>query len=299
MSVYSVSNKFLDTYDPFWICRLLSLKIGTVTILLFLCNAFLKAPQSPMLFMMFTVIGTMASELIPASSKLKKLVTFFTLIALFAASTLLFGLFSYFRVGLLVLVIAFSYLVLRFMAANPKVAAVPTLMITWGIVQLGGGAATDFTAVANNCLYFLEFSLMGAITILCFPDFNANVFKSGFIRILEADVKNIGNPQFKNSDASVLSALYVIHSKLPFLPDQFTKLYEAIIQFQNVFMRPHVLSAEEQLLSKSVLSELILAVNNDDLYALDGDNPTKIRACNSAVYDIFSDLVSGYNQCKA
>ncbi len=34
MSVYSVSNKFLDAYDPFWICRLLSLKVGAAAILL-------------------------------------------------------------------------------------------------------------------------------------------------------------------------------------------------------------------------------------------------------------------------
>jgi hypothetical protein len=299
MSVYSVSNKFLDTYDPFWICRLLSLKLGVVMILLCLCNAFLNAPQSPMLFMMFTAIGTMASEMIPASTKSKKLVNFITVIALFSMSTILFGLVSYFRFGLLVVVIVFSYLVLRFMSANPKAAAVPTLMITWGVVQLGGGAATDFTAAANNYLYFVEFALMGAITIWFFPDFNPNIFKSGFIRILEADVKNIGNPYFKNSDAAVLSALYVIHAKLPFLPDQFTTLYEAIIRFQNAFMKPHGLSVEEQLLSKSVLSELILSVNNDELYSLEGDNSQKIRECNGAVYDIFSDLVRGYNQCKA
>ena len=299
MSVYSVSNKFLDTYDPFWICRILSLKIGTVTILLCLCNAFLNAPQSPMLFMLFTIVGTMASEVIPAVSRFKKLVNFFTIIVLFSTSTILFGLFSYFRFGLFLVVIAFSYLVLRFMAANPKVAAVPTLMITWGIVQLSGGAATDFTAIANTYLYFFEFSLMGAITILFFPDFNPNVFKSAFIRILESDVKNIGNKRFKNSDANVLSALYVLNAKLPFLPEKYKALYEAIIHFQNAFMKPRGLTAEEQLLSKSVLSELIAAVSDDKLYLLDQDNPKKIRMCNNAVYDIFSDLVSGYNQCKA
>lgn len=299
MSVYSVSNKFLDAYDPFWICRLLALKLGVVMILLCLCNAFLNAPQSPMLFMMFTAIGTMASEMIPASTKSKKLVNFFTIILLFSSTTILFGLFSYFRFGLLLVVIVFSYLVLRYMSANPKAAAVPTLMITWGVVQLGGGGATDLTGAANNFFYYIEFALMGAITIWFFPDFNANIFKSGFIRILEADVKNIGNPSYRNSDGAVLSALYVIHSKLPFLPEQFTTLYEAIIRFQNAFMKPHGLNFEEHLLSKSVLSELILAVNNDQLYSLDGDNPQKIRECNRAVYDMFSDLVSGYNQCKA
>ena len=89
------------------------------------------------------------------------------------------------------------------------------------------------------------------------------------------------------------------NAKLPFLPEKYKALYEAIIHFQNAFMKPRGLTAEEQLLSKSVLSELIEAVSDDKLCLLDQDNPKKIRMCNNAVYDIFSDLVSGYNQCKA
>lgn len=298
MSVYSVSNKYLDTYDPFWLCRLLSLKLGTVAILLFLCNAFLMAPQAPMVYILTTAIGTLASEAIPAPTRLKKLVVFVGIIFLLATSTMVFGMFSYFRFGLFLVVIAFTYLVLRFMAASPKVAAVPTIMITWGVMNLGGGA-TDFNTVANNYLYFFEFGLMGVVTILFFPDFTTNVFKSAFLRILEADVANIGNPNFINSDARVLSALYVIHAKLPLLPASYNTLYEAIIHFQNEFMKPHGLNAEEQLLSKSVLSELIVAVNNNAAFSLDSDNPKKIRSSNNPAYRMFSSLVGGYNQCRA
>src|SRR5574343_1956834 len=135
MSVYSVSNNSLVAYDPFWTCRLLSLKLGTVAILLFLCNAFLLAPQVPMLFILTTVVATLASEVIPAPNRFKKIANFVSILFLLATTTMVFGMFSYFRFGLFFIVMAFSYLALRFMAANPKLAAVPTIMIVWGVIN--------------------------------------------------------------------------------------------------------------------------------------------------------------------
>lgn len=298
MSVYSVSNKFLDTYDPFWICRLLSLKVGVAAILLFLCNGFLLAPQSPTFYVLTTVIATLASEVIPAPNKVRKFANFSLILFLLATSTMVFGMFSYFRVGLFFVVMTFTYLVLRFMAANPKVAAVPTIMIMWGIVNLNGGS-TDVNAVANNYMYYFEFGLMGAITVLLFPDFTPKVFDSAFLRILSADVENIGNPHYKNSDPRVLSALFMMHSKLKSLPECYTTLYEAIIAFQNAFMKPHDLSPEEALLAKSSISELMLAVNGNQPFSLVTGNLAKLRSMNSSAYNILANLVIGYNQCKA
>lgn len=297
MSVYSISNKFLDTYDPFWTCRLLSLKVGTAAILLFLCNAFLLAPQSPITYLLTIAIGTLASEVIPAPTRSRKIVNFISIVFLLAISTIVFGMFSYFRFGLFFVVITFTYLVLRFMAASPKVAAVPTIMITWGVMSLGGGA-TDFNAVANNYLYFFEFGLMGVITILFFPDFTSKVFYSAFIRILESDITHIGDRHYKNSDPHVLTALYVMHSKLPFLPERYNTQYEALIQFQNDFMKPHGLTAEEQLLSRSVLSEFKESVSAGLPFSLATNNSQQIRDRNPTIYKMFSNLVSGYNPCK-
>ncbi len=298
MSVYSVSNRYLDAYDPFWTCRLLSLKVGVVTILLFLCNAFLLAPQSPMFFILTTVLATLGSEAIPAPNRLRKLANFTFVLFLLATSTMVFGMFSYFRFGLFFVVMAFSYLVLRFMAANPKVAAVPTIMIMWGIVNLNGGA-TDFNAVANNYLYYFEFGLMGALTVLIFPDYTPKIFDSAFLRILRSDVENVGNPYYRNSHPCVLAALAVIHSKLSSLPKGYTTLYEAIINFQNAFMNPHGLSAEDNVLAKSALSELMLAVNDQVPYSLQSTNPQRLRASNPRAYEALAALVAGYNQCKA
>jgi len=297
MSVYSVSNNYLDAYDPFWTCRLLSLKLGTVAILLFLCNAFLLAPQVPMLFILTTVVATLASEVIPAQNRLKKIANFVFILFLLATTTMVFGMFSYFRFGLFFIVMAFSYLALRFMAANPKLAAVPTIMIVWGVINTNGGA-TNFNAVANNYLYFFEFGLMGAITVLCFPDFTPKIFDSAFLRILGADIENIGNLHYKNSDPRVLSALFMMHSKLSVLPEPYTRLYDAIIAFQNGFMQPRTLSPEDRLLAKSALSELMLAVNDNIPFSLETDNVAKLRANNPDVYGMLADLVGGYNPCK-
>lgn len=298
MSVYSVSNKYLDAYDPFWICRLLSLKVGAAAILLFLCNAFFMAPQSPTVYILTTAIGTLATEVMPAPTKAKKIINFFVIVFLLATSTMIFGLYSYFKLSLFLIVLAFTYLTLRFMVANPKVAALPTVMIVWGVMNLGGGP-TDLNQVANNYLYFFEFGMMGAITILLFPDFSTNVFNSAFIRILEADIDSIGGSYYKNSNPRVLSALFMIHSKLTTLPGGYSELYGAIIHFQNEFMKPHGLNVKDRLLSRSILSELIVAVNSGQTFSLDTPNAKMISQSNPVVFNILAKLVCSYNQCKA
>lgn len=299
MSVFTINNKFLDPYDPFWICRILALKMGTVAILMFLCNAFLKSPQSPVGYMLAMLVGTASSELLPVNSRLKKLGIFATIILVLSTTAALFSLFSYLKLGLFLLVIAFTYLVLRMMATNTKAAALPVFMIVWGIMQLGGGAATDLTGVLNNYLYYFEFALMGIITIIFFPDFTPNIFKSALIRILESDVQNIGNAHYKNSQPNVLAALYMIRTKLPLLPDSYQLLYESIVQFQNEFMRPNQTSLEDQRLVKSILLDVIHAISHKTNFIDTSSDLAKLKDLNPHVYTVLSRLIVGYAQCQA
>ncbi len=299
MSVYKISIKWLDAYDPFWTCRILSLKIGTLTILLCLCNAFLKAPQVPMLYMLTTVIGTVASEALPLRSIRQKLLVLFGVTLLLSTTGMLFSLFSYFKAGLFVLIMAFTFFAYRFFMTNPKAAVVPSLMILWAVLQLGGGAPTDLNAVANSYLFYFEFALMGAITIIFFPDFTPNVFKSGLIRILERDIKSLDETSFRNSDPLVLSALHILHSKLPFLPSSYTALYEAIIHFQNAFVKSPTLSDADKTLTQSVLSDFIQAINDEKAFELTADLSTKLMDMNAGAHGAFLQLVRGYNPCKA
>jgi hypothetical protein len=298
MSAFGIRNRYIDPYDPFWICRLLSLKVGAVTILMFIFNAFLLQPPSPVMYLMITVIAVLGSEVLPAPTRVKKLVNFMGLDFLLATTMMIFGLFSYFREAFFLFFIVFVYLTLRFMVANPKVAAVPALMIMFGVVSTGSGAATDFNTVANNYLYYLGFGMAGVVTTLFFPDFTTHTFNSAFLRILESDVAHVGDTNYKNSSPDVLAALAVIHGRLPLLPAPYSKLYEAIIEFQNAFMRPIGLTSEEQVLAKSVLSELTLVVNSGASYVLTSDNAQRLQAQNSAAYDVFERLVKVYNQCR-
>lgn len=297
MSVYSVSNKYLDVYDPFWICRLLSLKVGTVTILLFVFNAFLLQPQSAVMYLMITVIATLASEVLPAPTRAKKMVVFIGIEFLLSTTMIIFAMFGYFRLASFLFLVCFTYLSLRLMVSNVKMAALPALMIVYGVISMGG-STTDFNAVANDYLYYFAFGMAGVITILFFPDFSPQVFNSAFLRILESDVANVGNSRYKNSNPTVLAAISVIHSKLPLLPERYSALYDAIIEFQDAFMRPKELNTQEQLLSKSVLSELIVAVQNAVPFALNGHNVQRLKVLNEAAYNMFANLVGSYNQCR-
>ena len=299
MSVYKISIRWLDAYDPFWTCRILSLKVGTLTILLCLCNAFLKAPQVPMLYMLTTIIGTVASEALPLRSTRQKLLVLFGVMLLLSTTGMLFSLFSYFKAGLFVLIMAFTYFAFRFFMTNPKAAVVPSLMILWAVLQLGGGAPTDLNAVANSYLFYFEFALMGAITIVFFPDFTPNVFKSGLIRMMERDIKSLGETSFKNSDPLVLSALHILHSKLPFLPAAYTALYESVIHFQNAFVRSPALSDADKALTKLVLSEFIQAIKDEKAFTLTTDLSTKLKNMNAGAYEAILQLAEGYNPCKA
>lgn len=299
MSVYNIKNRFLDPYDPFWMCRIISLKIGTVTILLCLCNAFLKAPQAPMLYMMTVVICTAATEVLPLNSRLKKLGAFFFLLFLLSTSGMLFGLFSYFRAGLLIFFMVFSYLALRFLATNPKAAVVPSLMIIWGVMQLEGGGSTDLNAVANSYLYYVEFGLAGVITILFFPDFTPNVFKSALIRILESDVRGLVDKNLKNNRAVMLSALYILRSKLSYLPSQYEALFQAVIHFQHDLIESTTHHPEVAPIAKPVLEAFISSIDRGEVFSLKGDQLQKLMLIDGDAYRSLSNLVNQYNRCKA
>ncbi len=304
MSVFTISNRFLDPYDPFWICRTLALKMGTVAILLFLCNAFLMAPSSPVPFILTTIVGTAASEMLPTHSKLKKLGTLFSVVFILAIPSMLFGLFSYFKLSLFLLVISFTYFALRFMAINPKTAAIPVMMITWGLMQLAGGAGTNLNAVGNNYFYFVEFALVGAITVLFFPNFAPNIFKSAFIRVLENDAKRIGTKDFKNSEAIVLGSMSMMRSKLPLLPETYQVLYESIIKFQHECTKfrcskLNPSSEEEQRLVSSLIKSLILAVSHNKEFSDMDDQLSQLQVSNQALHEALHRMIEGYDQCLA
>lgn len=299
MSVFTIRNKYLDVYDPFWLCRVLALKAGTVAILLFLCNTFLSAPQSPVLYMLTTLVGVVASEVLPSTSRWNKFSNFLSIIILLSMGSIFFGLLSYFKVSLFLFLMVFTYIVLRFMVKSTSTATLPILILTWGLIQLEGGSATNFTAVANNLLYYFEFGLMGVITIAFFPDFTTHIFKSAFIRVLESNARHVGDPNYRNNNLAVLAALYIMRTKLGQLPETYKNLYESIVTFQAEYMRPHHLTPDEQTQAKHILSELAQAVSikkkfSDQLNSLQAESGPELP-----VRSMLRRLIVSYDQCLA
>jgi hypothetical protein len=299
MSVFTISNRFLDPLDPFWICRVLALKAGTAAILMFLCNVFLKSPEMPALYMMTALIGVIGSEVLPADSKLKKLSHFMGIVFLLSTTGLIFGLLSYFKFPLFIFYVSFSYLLLRFLVPNAKAAALPILLIIWGSIQLAGGATTNLVGVANEYLYYFEFSLMCIIAIIFFPDYTPYMVKSAFLRILESDIKSIGKKDNKNSSPIVLSALHLIRSKLPSLPDSYQLLYQSIVLFQNECMKNHRLTLDDQQLAKSVLLALTKAICNGKAFPEKNADLIALKSSNESTYLALNRLIDGYDQCQA
>jgi len=299
MSVFTISNKFLDPYDPFWICRILSLKMGTVAILLFLGNAFLLNPPSSVAYILTTLVGASSSEMLPTNSKIKKLGAFFAIILILAIPSILFGLFSFLKQWLFLFVFVFTYVAFRFMVRNPKTAVIPVMMVTWGVMQLAGGASTNLTGVMNDIFYYVGYALVGAIAVIFFPNFTSNIFKSAFIRILENNIQKIGSKDHKNSDAMVLSSLSMMRSKLPLLPDSYKLLHEQTVQFQSECTKQNLMNEEDRRLVKTILTSLTYAVSHQTKFSDSGDHLAQLSARNQPAYAPLSRMIEGYDQCLA
>lgn len=298
MSVYTISNKYLDKYDPFWISRMLALKVGAASIILCLINMFLKSPSSPTSYMMTALVATLASEILPSNTLKKKILIFVLISTILTFSQIMFGLFSYFRFGLFSFVVIYSYLVLRFLAYNPKAAVVPTLMILWGFIALEGGEATDLNAVLNSLLYSVEYSL-GALLIVCFsPSYKDYIFLNATKVILKKDISSLDNKVFKNSDEEILGSLNVIRSTLKNLPNNFSNLYSLIIKFQYDYFENFELNKNEKILISSILSEFINSIDAEILFNLSSNNLSLLKELNIDSYTSLYNLLEGYNTCK-
>lgn len=184
------------------------------------------------------------------------------------------------------------------MAVNAKAAVLPSLMIMWGILQLEG-STTNLTEILNNYLYYAEFGLMGVITILFFPDFTLNIVKSAFIRILEADIASLKHAKLHSNDTAFLSALNIIRAKLPFLSEDYHDLYQNIIVFQHTFIKATGLNSQDQTLTMSVLSELIEAINKNQMYVMNSESLCLLEKQNIGAYTGLKKLIESYNACKA
>ena len=214
MFVYSVSNSYVDRFDPYWYCRLTGLKLAYIAVILFFVNGFFKSPTFPVLYMLVTAAAAVVTELPPINSPKKKIIAYIGVVILCITTNSIFGLVSFFKWGLLIGVGAWSLILYGVLAKNAKTANLVGVLLLVGIVSIQGDVATDLNGVINHALFYLEFAIVGLIAVILFPNFRDKVVKSAALRLLEADMalldKRLSQPEF---DEQILSALLSIKNE--------------------------------------------------------------------------------------
>lgn len=294
MSVYNIKRSFLTPYDPYWICRLLSLKAGTTTIVLFIWNGFFFSPQSPMMFFMVALFGAMATEMLPAYTTKSKLILVWIFSMLLAFSTIIFGLFSYFNWLQLIAVSTLTYLLFRFLATNAQNAALPANMVMLGMIGIEGGS-TSLNAVANNLLFFIMFTVIVTFVVCCFPNLRPLTFKSAFIRLLEKDAAEIKSATFTNNHPQLLSHLYFIKTQLPYLDQSYTHFYNDIVSFQLLLAERKTSDTNLLNAASSVLSEMAINVAEGQAFDTQSQSLMIIRSNDPDFYIALFGLVASWN----
>lgn len=299
MSVYSIKNKFLAKFDPYWICKLLGIKAASGAIALCLWNAFFFSPSSPGVYFMTAMIGIIATEALPAYTKKKQLILFWKLEMIIAVTIIIFGFISYFNLMALIGVTTLTYLYFRVLASNTQTAMVPAILVMFGMVGLESGN-TDLNAAANSLLFYIEFGLIGSVIILFFPNFRDKTFKSAFLRLLENDLGLLTQADFSNNNQAILSDLSFMKAQLPYLNQAYSNLYENIISYQISLSKQNRLPPESSAPLIMALENLSTAVSEERVLEKGTLKAPIDKGIDDSSMHSTSNLIDGWNQaCKA
>lgn len=299
MFVYSIKNEFFTKYDPYWICRLLAFKASSAAIVLCLWNAFFFAPDSPGLYFMSTMIGVIATEMLPAYTKKQQLIVFWKLVMMVSITIILFGFFSYFNFIQLIGVTVLTYVYFRVLAKDAQTAVVPAILIMFGIVGTQSGN-TDFNTAINSMLFYIEFGLVGSLAVLLFPNFRDKTFKSAFLRLLEHDIASLKKENFTNNNQGVLSDLSFMKAQLPRLNPSFADLYSSVISCQLSLGEEKSALLNSSLPVVSLLENLLNAVYNEKALDKKEIKPPITQSIDVDSLRSISNLINNWNQvCKA
>lgn len=294
MFVYSIKSEFLAKYDPYWVCRLLALKAATAAIALCLWNAFFFTPTSPGLYFMTTLIGVIATEMLPVYSKKEQLLIYWKLILMIAITVIIFGFISYFNFIELAGVTVLTYLYFRVLTTDTQSATVPAILIMFGIIGTESGN-TDINTAINSLFFFIELGLVGTVVVLLFPNFRDKTFKSAFLRLLQKDLSSIKKGSFSNNDQAILNDLSFMKAQLPRLNQTYSDLYTKIISYQIALAKENKVVLEPS----SPLTSLIQAVSNEQILDQNYLKVSANQGMNDDSIRCISNLINGWNQvCK-
>ncbi|MFZ9035930.1 MAG: hypothetical protein ACO2ZM_07415 [Francisellaceae bacterium] len=199
MFIFTLSS-FWDRYDPYWYGRLMGLKLSFIAIVLFMVNAFLKSPFSPVLIMLVAAAGVLLIEM-PAINTLKKKDTVYLIFLMLTLITIvIFNVMSYLTLGFLIVAPLWVYVLYSFLSRQPGMIEVVSLIVLLALMSLEGQAATEPYAVFNLILFMLEFSLCAFWAHKLFPFIYLNIYLSASLRSLEAMAQMLDKRSFTAVD---------------------------------------------------------------------------------------------------
>lgn len=226
MFIFTLSS-FCDRYDPYWYGRLMGLKLTFIAIILFMVNAFLKSPFSPVLIMLVAAAGVLLIEM-PAINTLKKKDTVYLIfLILTLISIIIFNVMSYLTLGFLIVAPLWVYVLYTFLVKHPGMIEVVSLIILLALMSLEGQAATEPYAIFNLILFILEFSLCAFWGHKLFPFIYINIYLSANLRIFESIEQMLSERSFTvNDNLRQMRHIMVLKNSLPLFE---TKPYRVLL----------------------------------------------------------------------
>ena len=301
MFACAVSNPYFDRIDPFWYSRLSGLKVAYLAVILFTVNAFFKSPDFPVLMMLVTAAATAMTELPQINTHHKKALTFIAFMILCVITISLFGLVSYFKWGLLIVVGLWGLLLYKLLVKDFASASLPGVVILIGILSLEGQPATDLTSALNNVIFYTEFGVIGFVANQCFPNFHTHVFKSAILRLWAHNVcRYQGNCDDQAFDVGTLECLAVFQNEKALLSDKNNTLADAITSLQMILR--HTSSLDQSMHHNLVyfFSEMSVSVKENKPISFDTERFNTLSAVAPLVAKSALSVKDQWNeQCSA
>jgi hypothetical protein len=248
---------------------------------------------------MTTMIGVIATEMLPAYTKKQQLIVFWKLVMMVSVTIIIFGFISYFNFIQLIGVTVLTYVYFRVLAKDTQTAIVPAILIMFGIIGTESGN-TDFNIAINSMLFYIEFGIVGSFVVLLFPNFRDKTFKSAFLRLLEQDLASTTKTNFTNNNQGILNDLSFMKAQLPRLSPLYADLYTSVISYQLSLSKENGALLKPPSALASLLQNLLNSVSNEKSLDTKDITSPMTQSIDEDSLRCITNLINSWNQvCRA
>jgi len=178
-------NNWLDKCDPYWYSRLLGLKATYIAVVLFMANALLHPPLAS-LIMLVAGAGVLIIEMPAINTHKKKDLIYLVYILLISITIGLFSSYAYFKIGFIIVVAGWSYLLYSLLKKAPQLFPIVSVLLMLGLMALEGVNTGNFYIIINELMFIWEFALIVFWAHKLFPNLYHRVWRSSVIKSLES-----------------------------------------------------------------------------------------------------------------